>query len=81
MSKLGIALSGGGFRAAFFHVGVLARLAELDLLRELEVISCVSGGSIAGALYYLRLRLLLEGNRDEEITQEDYLALVRDVEL
>lgn len=81
MSKLGIALSGGGFRAAFFHVGVLARLAELDLLRELEVISCVSGGSIAGALYYLRLRLLLEGKRDEEITQEDYLALVRDVEL
>ena len=27
--KLGLALSGGGFRAAFFHLGVLARLAEL----------------------------------------------------
>lgn len=81
MSKLGIALSGGGFRAAFFHIGVLARLAELDRLREVEVISTVSGGSIAGALYYLRLRLLLEQKSDSEITQEDYLALVRDVEL
>ncbi len=81
MSKLGLALSGGGFRAAFFHVGVLARLAELDLLRRVEVISTVSGGSIAGALYYLRLRSLLQEKSDEEITREDYLALVRDVEL
>lgn len=32
--KLGLALSGGGFRASLFHIGVLARLAERDLLRE-----------------------------------------------
>jgi NTE family protein len=80
VSKLGLALSGGGFRAAFFHVGVLARLAELDLLREIEVISTVSGGSIAGALYYLRLRRLLKEKSSDEITQEDYLELVCDVE-
>lgn len=49
--RLGLALSGGGFRASFFHIGVLARLAELDLLRPIEVISTVSGGSIIGALY------------------------------
>lgn len=49
--KLGLALSGGGFRAAFFHIGVLARLAELGMLRHLKVISPVSGGSILGALY------------------------------
>jgi predicted acylesterase/phospholipase RssA len=30
--KLGLALSGGGFRASLFHIGVLARMAELDLL-------------------------------------------------
>jgi NTE family protein len=80
VSKLGIALSGGGFRAAFFHVGVLARLAELDRLREVEAISTVSGGSIAGVLYYLRLRLLLQRERDNKIDREDYLELVRDVE-
>src|SRR5580658_5007428 len=40
VGKLGLALSGGGFRASFFHIGVLARLAELDLLRYVEVLSC-----------------------------------------
>jgi len=58
--KLGLALSGGGFRASLFHVGVMARLAELDLLGRVEVLSTVSGGSIVGALYYLMLKDLLE---------------------
>lgn len=49
IGKVGLALSGGGFRAALFHIGVLARLAELDVLRHVEVLSCVSGGSILGA--------------------------------
>ena len=37
--KLGLALSGGGFRAALFHIGVLARMAELDLLKNVAVLS------------------------------------------
>jgi NTE family protein len=78
--KLGLALSGGGFRAAFFHVGVLARLAELGALRNVEVISTVSGGSIVGALYYIRLRTLLQSKPDAEITDEDYVALVAGLE-
>jgi hypothetical protein len=44
--KVGLGLSGGGFRASLFHIGVLAYLAEQDLLRHVEVLSCVSGGSI-----------------------------------
>ncbi len=48
---IGLALSGGGFRAAAFHVGVLKRLRELGLLSRLHVLSTVSGGSIAGALW------------------------------
>jgi tetratricopeptide (TPR) repeat protein len=32
--KLGLALSGGGFRASLFHIGVLAALADGDLLRR-----------------------------------------------
>lgn len=43
-------------RAAFFHVGVLARLADLDLLSRVRVLSTVSGGSIVGALLYLHLK-------------------------
>jgi NTE family protein len=78
--KLGLALSGGGHRAAFFHIGVLARLAELGLLRRVEVISTVSGGSIVGALYYLHVKNLLEAKADAEIGDADYVEAVRAVE-
>lgn len=47
--RIGLALSGGGFWAAAFHLGVMQRLDELKLLDKLDLISCVSGGSIAGA--------------------------------
>ena len=79
-AKVGLALSGGGFRASLFHIGVLARLAELDLLRHVEVLSCVSGGSILGAAYYLRLRELLNHKRDDEISRDDYIAIVAALE-
>jgi NTE family protein len=78
--KLGLALSGGGHRAAFFHIGVLAKLAELGLLRAVQVISTVSGGSIIGALYYLHVKNLLESKADDEISDADYVELVRAVE-
>jgi NTE family protein len=78
--KLGLALSGGGHRAAFFHIGVLARLAELGLLRPIQVISTVSGGSIVGALYYLHVKNLLEAKADGEITDGDYVEVVQAVE-
>lgn len=52
--RIGIALSGGGFRAASFHLGVLKRLEELGILRDVKIISTVSGGSITGPLYALR---------------------------
>ncbi len=78
--KFGLGLSGGGFRASLFHIGVLARLAELDVLRHIEVLSCVSGGSIIGAHYYLELRKLLETKTDDEIEQKDYIKIVQDIE-
>lgn len=78
--KIGLGLSGGGFRASLFHIGVLARLAELDVLRRVEVLSCVSGGSVIGAHYYLEVRKLLQSKPDEEITREDYIDLVKRVE-
>lgn len=46
---IGLALSGGGFRATLFHVGALWRLNEFGYLRKLARISSVSGGSIASA--------------------------------
>jgi hypothetical protein len=78
--RLGLALSGGGFRASFFHLGVLARMAELGLLQHVEVISTVSGGSIIGVLYYLRLRELLMSKADAQITGQDYVDMVARIE-
>ncbi|HET9025467.1 MAG TPA: patatin-like phospholipase family protein, partial [Burkholderiaceae bacterium] len=46
--RIGLALSGGGFRAAGFHLGVMRELQRLGILAKLDVLSCVSGGSIAG---------------------------------
>ena len=47
--RIGLALSGGGFRAAAFHLGVMRRLAALGILEHVDLFTCVSGGSIAGA--------------------------------
>lgn len=88
VGKLGLALSGGGFRASLFHIGVLARLAEEDVLRHVHVLSCVSGGSIIGAHYYLEVRKLLQEKWDQKddgrdpeevITRQDYIDLVERV--
>ncbi|MBN1652584.1 MAG: patatin-like phospholipase family protein [Deltaproteobacteria bacterium] len=79
LGKVGLALSGGGFRASFFHIGVLARLAELDMLRHVEVLSCVSGGSIIGAYYYLELRKVLRETRDGDIKPEHYIEIIQRV--
>ena len=50
--NIGLALSGGGFRATVFHLGVLARMADENRLEQVTVISTVSGGSLCGALVY-----------------------------
>lgn len=47
--RIGLALSGGGFRAAAFHLGVFRQLQTQGLLWKLDLLTCVSGGSIAGA--------------------------------
>lgn len=80
--KTGLALSGGGLRASLFHIGVLGRLAELDLLRHVDVISTVSGGSIIGAYYYLKVKELLEGRRTDGLQpcQAAYIQLVQEIE-
>jgi len=77
--KFGLALSGGGFRASFFHIGVLAALADLDVLKHVEVLSCVSGGSVLGAHYYLEIRKLLQDKQDGDITRKMYIEVVERV--
>lgn len=48
-----LCLSGGGYRAMVFHIGVLWRLHETGVLRRLSRVSSVSGGSITAAVLAL----------------------------
>ena len=48
---IGLALSGGGSRAAAFHLGCLRALHDRDLLHRVRVVSGVSGGSLLAALW------------------------------
>ena len=50
--RIGLALSGGGVRAAAFHAGVLQYLAENGKLEHVTHISSVSGGSLFTGLVY-----------------------------
>jgi NTE family protein len=51
--KLGLSLSGGGYRAAAFHLGTLRKLHEMGVLQQVDIMSTISGGSITGAYYCL----------------------------
>ena len=46
---IGLCLSGGGYRAAAYHLGALLRLNQAGLLPRLRTVSSVSGGSIVAA--------------------------------
>jgi predicted acylesterase/phospholipase RssA len=53
--RIALALSGGGFRAAAFHLGTMKALHELDLLQDVRLLSTASGGSIIGARWVVSL--------------------------
>ena len=70
-----LCLSGGGYRAMVFHLGVLWRLYELGQLQTIKRISSVSGGSITAAV------LALAWNRlsfDPGRTGQDFVPMVVD---
>ncbi|MGI9473683.1 MAG: patatin-like phospholipase family protein, partial [Rubripirellula sp.] len=49
MHRYGLALSGGGFRAALYHLGVVRYLRDAGMLKDISQITSVSGGSVFGA--------------------------------
>src|ERR1700754_3020053 len=51
--RIALCLSGGGFRAAAFHVGALDMLDELELLDNTKMLSTASGGTIMAVAYAL----------------------------
>lgn len=69
---LALCLSGGGYRAAAFHLGVLDMLARLDLLPRLTTLSTISGGTITGAMYALSQA---RGDAFDDFYRQVYQAL------
>ena len=67
--EIALALSGGGYRAAAFHLGTLDTLHRLGLLRSVHVLSTVSGGTLTGLKYALSVT---EGNAFEEFYRDFY---------
>ena len=51
-----LCLSGGGFRAALFHLGAARRLNELGVLSQIDTFVSVSGGSILAAFLGTHVR-------------------------
>src|SRR5262245_15060294 len=47
--KIGLALSGGGFRATLYHLGLIRFLYDSGILPHVSHITAVSGGSIIAA--------------------------------
>ena len=71
-SGIGLCLSGGGFRAALFHLGALRRLHELGVLQRVRWISSVSGGSIlAGHLAQCEINCARGGQLNFSDWQKD----------
>jgi predicted acylesterase/phospholipase RssA len=69
---IGLALSGGGTRAAAFHLGTLACLDHVGLISQLRILSTVSGGTFTGAKY---IWSLVQGKSFQQFFKEFYAAL------
>jgi predicted acylesterase/phospholipase RssA len=81
--RIGLALSGGGFRAAIFHLGVIRRLEELGIMKDVDAISAVSGGSIIAAYYVCEMETRLRQVdpalwQDTKTRVEIFEAIARD---
>jgi NTE family protein len=62
--EIGLTLSGGGIRAAVFHLGVLNRLAAEDLLESVTQLSTVSGGSLVMAAVMAKAQMQWPSSSD-----------------
>ncbi|MBQ8051713.1 MAG: patatin-like phospholipase family protein [Bacteroidaceae bacterium] len=83
MARIAISLSGGGFRAATFHLGALSYLNHLrtsdgkTLLNHVRAVSTISGGTLTGLWFILgQCRGL---SNDENLRQLYHLLLEGDV--
>jgi predicted acylesterase/phospholipase RssA len=75
--KIGLALSGGGFRATLYHLGVVRFLRDAGILSRVSQITSVSGGSIFAAHLVLNWARYNGSPEDFEAAASELIAFVR----
>lgn len=75
--KFGLALSGGGFRATLYHLGLVRFLRDAGILRDVSHITSVSGGSIIAAHLALHWDRYNGSEADFDAVAAELLAFVR----
>jgi predicted acylesterase/phospholipase RssA len=74
---IGLALSGGGFRASLYHLGLVRFLRDAGILSQVSHITSVSGGSILAAHMLLNWNRY-NGSPDEfDAAAAEFLEFVR----
>src|SRR5215831_9729657 len=77
MNKIGLALSGGGFRASLYHLGLVRFLRDAGLLSQVSHITSVSGGSILAAHLVLNWARYNGSPNDFDAAASELLSFVR----
>ena len=77
MRRIGLALSGGGFRATLYHLGLVRFLRDAGLLANVTHIPSVSGGSILSAHLALHWDRYTGSANDFDAAAAEVLALVK----
>jgi predicted acylesterase/phospholipase RssA len=77
MPRIGLALSGGGFRATLFHLGVVRLLNETEQLSQVKRIGAVSGGSVLAAHLVLHWEQYAGSKEDFDKAAQEIIQFVQ----
>ncbi|HTK74107.1 MAG TPA: patatin-like phospholipase family protein, partial [Gemmataceae bacterium] len=75
--RIGLALSGGGFRASLYHLGLVRFLRDAGLLSRVTHITSVSGGSIFAAHLLLNWDRYNGSPTEFEAVASEFISCVR----
>src|SRR5947209_1723341 len=76
-NKIGLALSGGGFRATLYHLGLVRFLRDAGILPQVTHITSVSGGSILAAHLVLNWERYNGSANEFDAAASEVLSFVR----
>ena len=77
MKKFGLALSGGGFRASLYHLGLVRFLRDAGVLSQVTHITSVSGGSILAAHLVLNWERYNGSSAEFDLAASEMLNVVQ----